>query len=57
MNDYQNCMNGIGKLGKPYRIEIVKNAEPILNPYRKVPYALEKHFKKYLHDLIKLCII
>ncbi|KAB0792847.1 hypothetical protein PPYR_14806, partial [Photinus pyralis] len=52
-----DIFNGIGKLNKPYHIEIKENVTPKVNPIRNVPFALQQDFCKYLDDLQKLKII
>lgn len=54
---FENVFKGIGKVGVPYKIEIADNATPVVHPIKKVPFALEKPFKKCLQELEKLQII
>lgn len=54
---YKMVFEGIGKLGKPYTIEIKEGSQPVINPIRRVPFALETQFKNYLLELERLQII
>lgn len=57
VNQNRTVFQGIGKLGKPYKIELKDNTKPVIQPIRKVPFALENQFKNYLCELEKLDII
>lgn len=53
----RNLFEGIGKINKPYHIEIKENVKPIVNPVRKVPFALQNQLKECLDNLVKSDII
>lgn len=57
INKYGDIFEGIGNIGKPYRIEIQQNAIPIVKPVRNIPFALENKFKDCLKDMEKAQII
>lgn len=57
INQYQDIFKGIGKIGKPYHIELKQNIKPVINPVRKVPFALQNQFKQLLQDLVNKEII
>lgn len=57
INKNKNLFNGIGELGQPYKIEIKEDAKPVIQPIRKIPFALQNQFKEYLIELEKLNII
>jgi hypothetical protein len=57
VNKYKNNFIGVGKFKKPYHIEIEENAKPVVNPIRKVPFALHEQLKKHLNELENTDII
>lgn len=57
INQYRDIFKGIGKIGKPYHIELKQNIKPVINPVRKVPFALQNQFKQLLQDLVNKKII
>lgn len=57
IDEYKDIFKGIGKISKPYHIEIKDNAIPVVSPIRNVPFSLQNQFRTYLDDLIRLKII
>ncbi|KAB0790075.1 hypothetical protein PPYR_15607 [Photinus pyralis] len=57
INDNSNLFKGIGKVGRPYHIELNENAMPVVKPIRNVPFAIQEQFKKHLNELVNLKII
>lgn len=57
IKEYKNVFEGIGNIGKPYHINIEETAKPVVNPVRKVPFALQNKLKQTLDELEKLNII
>lgn len=57
IKQFETVFKGIGKLESTYKIEIQENAIPVMNPIRKVPFALEDKFKKCLAEMEKSDII
>ncbi|KAF2893713.1 hypothetical protein ILUMI_12461 [Ignelater luminosus] len=57
IDKFKNIFKGIGKIGKPYHIEIDENSKPVNNPIRNIPFMLEHQFKDCLKKLEQMQII
>lgn len=54
---FEDVFKGVGKISKPYHIELNEDVTPKIYPVRKVPFAVQDKFKKALFDLVKNGII
>ena len=51
------CVHSLGRLDKPYHIEIDPTVKPVVNPVRTVPAALREKVKAELEDMEKQGVI
>ena len=51
MQKYANVFTGLGRLEKPYHIEVDPTVTPIVNPPRTIPAALRDRVKTELEDM------
>ena len=54
---YSDVFEGLGCLPTEYKIRVDKNAKPVVNPPRKIPYALKNKVKNELNRLEKMRVI
>ena len=54
MLNYANVFTGLGRLEKPYHIEVDPTATPVVNPPRTIPAALRDRVKAELEDMEKV---
>ena len=54
---YTDVFQGMGKLRRQYKLEVEENAEPVVQPPRRVPIALKDKLKQELERLQDLGII
>lgn len=54
---YVDVFSGIGCINPPYHIQLKENAQSVISPIRRVPFALMDKLKKTLADLEKQRII
>ena len=57
LENYRDVFEGLGCLPTEYRIRLEKDAKPIINPPRKIPYALRNKVKNELDRLEKMRVI
>ena len=57
MQKYANVFTGLGRLEKPYHIEVDPTVTPVVNPPRTIPAALRDRVKTELEDMEKLGVI
>ena len=56
LDSYSDVFEGLGCLPTEHKIRLDKNAKPVVNPPRKIPYALKK-VKNELNRLEKMRVI
>ena len=57
MQKYANVFTGLGRLEKPYHIEVDPTVTPVVNPPRTIPAALRDKVKTELEDMEKREVI
>ena len=57
MQKYANVFTGLGRLEKPYHIEVDPTVTPVVNPPRTIPAALRDRVKTELEDMEKRGVI
>ena len=57
LDSYCDVFEGLGCLPTEYKIRLDKNAKPVVNPPRKIPYALKNKVKNELNRLEKMRVI
>ena len=57
MQKYANVFTGLGRLEKPYHIEVDPKVTPVVNPPRTIPVALRDRVKTELEDMEKHGVI
>lgn len=57
LQKYSQVFTGLGRLEKPYRIEVDPTVTPVVNPPRTVPPALRDRVKKELDDMEKRGVV
>lgn len=57
MQKYANVFTGLGRLEKPYHIEVDPAVTPVVNPPRTIPAALRDRVKTELEDMEKRGVI
>lgn len=57
LENYRDVFEGLGCLPTEYRIRLEKDAKPVINPPRKIPYALRNKVKNELDRLEKMRVI
>ena len=57
LDSYSDIFEGLGCLPTEYKICLDKNAKPVVNPPRKIPYALKNKVKNELSRLEKMRVI
>ena len=57
LDSYSDVFEGLGCLQTEYKIRLDKNAKPVVNPPRKIPYALKNKVKNELSRLEKMRVI
>ena len=57
MQKYANVFTGLGRLEKPYHIEVDPTVTPVVNPPRTIPAALRDRVKTELEDMKKRGVI
>ena len=57
MQKYANVFTGLGRLEKPYHIEVDPTVMPVVNPPRTIPAALRDRVKTELEDMEKRGVI
>ena len=57
MQKYANVFTGLGRLEKPYNIEVDPTMTPAVNPPRTIPAALRDRVKTELEDKEKRGVI
>ena len=57
MQKYANVFTGLGRLEKPYHIEVDPTVTPVVNPPRTIPAALRDRVKTELEDVKKRGVI
>ena len=57
MQKYENVFTGLGRLEKPYHIEVDPTVTPVVNPLRTIPAALRDRVKTELEDMEKRGVI
>ena len=57
LDSYSDVFEGLGCLPTEYKIRLDKNAKPVVNPPRKIPYALKNKVKNELSRLEKMRVI
>lgn len=57
MQKYANVFTGLGRLEKPYHIEVDPTVTPVVNPPRTIPAALRDRVKTELQDMKKRGVI
>ena len=50
LDSYSDVFEGLGCIPTEYKIRLDKNAKPVVNPPRKIPYALKNKVKNELFD-------
>ena len=53
MKKYAQVFTGLGRLEKPYHIEVDPTVKPVVNPPRTIPAALRVRVKEELADMEK----
>ena len=53
-DDYFDCIGDVGTLPSTYHIESKENAQPVVVPPRKLPFAMKERVKKELDRMEKL---
>lgn len=54
---FTDVFEGIGNITQPYHINLKPNTKPVVQPIRKVPFALQDKLKEHLNNLEKNKII
>ena len=54
MQKYANVFTGLGRLEKPYHIEVDPTVTPVVNPPRMIPAAVRDRVKTELEDMEKM---
>ena len=57
LDSYSDIFEGLGCLPTEYKIRLDKNAKPVVNPPREIPYALKNKVKNELNRLEKMKVI
>lgn len=57
VNSFQDTFEGIGCLDRPYHIELLDGAKPVVQPIRRVPLPLVPKLKEALDSLVQQKII
>lgn len=57
LENYSDVFEGLGCLPTEYKIRIDNDAKPVVNPPRKIPYALRNKVKNELQRLEKMRVI
>ena len=57
LENYRDVFEGLGCLPTEYRIRLEKDAKTVINPPRKIPYALRNKVKNELDRLEKMRVI
>lgn len=57
LENYSDVFEGLGCLSTEYKIQIDKEAKPVIHPPRKIPYALKNKVKNELNRLEKMRVI
>ena len=57
LQKYAQVFTGLGRLEKPYHIEIDPTVSPVINPPRTIPAALRERVKAELDDMEKRRVI
>ena len=57
MEQYSDLFHGLGCLPGEHTIRVDKNVPPVINPCRKVPFALQKPLKTELDRMESLNVI
>lgn len=57
MQEYSDLFQGLGCLPGEHTIRVDKNVPPVINPCRKVPFALQKPMKEELDRMERLKVI
>ena len=56
-NDYFDCIGDVGTSPSTYHTELKENAQPVVVPPRKLPFAVKERVKKELDRMEKLGVI
>ena len=56
-DDYFDCIGDVGTLPSTYHIELKENAQPVVVPPRKLPFAMKQRVKKELYRMEKIGVI
>ena len=51
ISEYKDVFTGVGQYEKEYNIELVANAQSVIQPSRKIPYAIQPKVKEALDGL------
>jgi len=51
LQKYTRVFTGLGRLGKPYHIEVDPTVTPVVSPPRTVPAAIRDRVKEELDDI------
>ena len=54
---YGNVFKGLGRLKKPYQIEVDPNVTPVINALRNIPTAIRDRVKAELEEMKKANVI
>lgn len=54
LQKYTQIFTGLGRLEKPYHIEVEPTVTPVVNPPRTIPAALRDRSKEELDDMEKI---
>lgn len=52
LKKYESTFSGMGCIKGEHHIEIKKDAEPVVHPIRKIPFAIQKKVKEALDSLV-----
>ena len=56
-NDFFDCIGDVSTLPSTYRVELKENAQPVVVPPRKLPFAMKEIVEKELDRMVNLGVI
>ena len=51
ISEYKDVFTGVGQYEKEYNIELIANAQGVIQPPRKIPYAIQPKVKEAFRGL------